>query len=294
MCDGRADEHVFDATECAVITVTMLGSGSRGNAILIDGSEGTVLVDAGFGVRTLAKRFESAQRVPDDVGALLLTHEHVDHACGAAAACDRWSWPVHATAATLAALSVQASGSPMLTVPLADLGPTTICGFTVEHAPVPHDAADCRALVLTDVRSGARAGIVLDTGHVPDGLSDFLERLDLLVLESNHDSALLTNGPYPWPLKQRISGGQGHLSNTDAAGLAAACAHRGLRGVVLAHLSETNNTPDLALSATRDALRKAGWKRWRSVCSGVSAPLAPITSFGWRETFRRLPPSRRW
>ncbi|WP_053334433.1 MBL fold metallo-hydrolase [Gemmatimonas phototrophica] len=277
---GRADEGASDLVGGAVITVTMLGSGSRGNAILIDGSEGTVLVDAGFGVRTLAKRFETAQRAPDDVGAVLLTHEHVDHACGAAAACDRWSWPIHATSATLAALSVQASGSPMLTVPLAERGATTVCGFSVEHAPVPHDAADCRALVLTDVRSGARAGIVLDAGHVPDGLSDFLDRLDLLVLESNHDSALLTNGPYPWPLKQRISGGQGHLSNAEAAHLAAACAHRGLRGVVLAHLSETNNTPDLALGASRDALRKAGWKRDSVSAAPQRLPLSPVRTDG--------------
>jgi len=264
----------------AVITVTMLGSGSRGNAILIDGSDGSVLVDAGFGVRTLAKRFEAVQRSPDDVGAVLLTHEHVDHACGAAAACDRWSWPVHATAPTLAALSVQASGSPMLTVPLADSASMTVCGFTVEHMPVPHDAVDCRALVLTDERSGARVGIVLDAGHVPDGLPDFLARLDLLVLESNHDSALLQNGPYPWPLKQRISGGQGHLSNAEAAQLAAACAHRGLRGVVLAHLSETNNTAALAMGSAREALRKAGWKRDSVSAAPQRTPLSPVRTDG--------------
>jgi phosphoribosyl 1,2-cyclic phosphodiesterase len=263
-----------------VITLTMLGSGSRGNAILLDGSEGTVLVDAGFGVRTLAKRFESVQRMPDDVGGLLLTHEHVDHACGAAAACDRWSWPVYATAPTLAALSVHASGSPAITVPLAATGATALCGFTVEHTPVPHDAADCRALVLTDVRSGARVGIVLDTGHVPEALPGFLDRLDVLVLESNHDSALLQNGPYPWPLKQRISGGQGHLSNADAAQLAAACAHRGLRSVVLAHLSETNNTEDLALSASRIALRKAGWKRDSVSAAPQRSALSPVRTDG--------------
>lgn len=263
-----------------MITVTMLGSGSRGNAILVDGSEGSLLVDAGFGVRTLAKRFEAAQRVPDDVGALLLTHEHVDHACGAAAAGDRWSWTVHASAPTLAALAVQASGAPALTAPFAPSGTAQVCGFGVEHMPVPHDAVDCRALVLTDTQSGARIGIVLDAGHVPEELPAFLDRLDVLVLESNHDSALLTNGPYPWPLKQRISGGQGHLSNADAAQLAAACAHRGLRSVVLAHLSETNNTPELALSATREALRKASWKRDSVTAAPQRLPLSPIRTDG--------------
>jgi phosphoribosyl 1,2-cyclic phosphodiesterase len=259
-----------------MITVTMLGSGSRGNAILVDGSAGSLLVDAGFGVRTLAKRFEAAGRNPGDVGALLLTHEHVDHACGAAAASDRWSWTVHASAATHAALAVQASGAPSDIAVLAPVDTLSLCGFSVEHAPLPHDASDCRAFVLTDEASGARAGIVLDAGHVPEGLASFLEKLDLLVLESNHDTTLLADGPYPWPLKQRIGGGLGHLSNAAAASLAAAVSHRGLRRVVLAHLSETNNTPELAVGAARDALRKAGWKRDGIVAAPQRMPLGPI------------------
>ena len=263
-----------------MITVTMLGSGSRGNAILVDGSAGSLLVDAGFGVRTLAKRFEAAARRPEDVGALLLTHEHVDHACGAAAACDRWSWTVHASAATHTALAVQASGATADVAVLGMSGQQSLCGFTVEHAPLPHDASDCRAFVLTDDASGARAGIVLDAGHVPEGLAAFLERLDLLVLESNHDDAMLANGPYPAPLKARIGGGQGHLSNRAASGLAAACAHRGLRSVVLAHLSETNNTPELAVKASRDALRKAGWKRDSVFAAPQRIVLSPVSADG--------------
>lgn len=263
-----------------MLTVTMLGSGSRGNAILVDGSAGSLLVDAGFGVRTLAKRFEAAQRAPEDVGALLLTHEHVDHACGAAAACDRWSWTVHATAPTHAALAVQASGAPADIAHLPPAGSASLCGFVVDHAPLPHDASDCRAFVLTDEGSGLRVGIVLDAGHVPDALPGFLERVDLLVLESNHDAAMLANGPYPLPLKERIGGGTGHLSNADAARLAAACAHRGLRAVVLAHLSETNNTPELAVAASRDALRKAGWKRDSLFAAPQRLPLSAVRADG--------------
>jgi phosphoribosyl 1,2-cyclic phosphodiesterase len=258
----------------------MLGSASRGNAILVDGSVGSLLIDAGFGVRTLAKRFEAASRRPEDVGALLLTHEHVDHACGASAACDRWSWTVHASMATHAALAVQASGAPAEVAMLGLSGQSSLCGFRVEHTGVPHDASDCRAFVLTDESSGARAGIVLDAGHVPDGLPTFLERLDLLVLESNHDEEMLANGPYPWPLKERIGGGQGHLSNRRAAALAAACAHRGLRSVVLAHLSETNNTPELATTAAREALRKGGWKRDSVFAAPQRIVLSPVSADG--------------
>jgi hypothetical protein len=134
--------------------------------------------------------------------------------------------------------------------------------------------------VLTDEASGARAGIVLDAGHVPDGLAAFLERLDLLVLESNHDDAMLADGPYPAPLKARIGGGQGHLSNRHASALAAACAHRGLRAVVLAHLSETNNTPELAVKTARDALRKAAWKRDSVLAAPQRIVLSPVSADG--------------
>lgn len=234
-----------------MLTITVLGSGSRGNAILVDGSEGSVLVDAGFGARALARRFEAAGRTPHEVGALLLSHEHVDHACGAGVASARWRWPVYATTPTLAALATT-DGAPAHTVPLES--GLVVCGLRVEHVSVPHDAADCRALVLTDERSGARVGVVLDCGGVAPHLATFLDRLDLLVLESNHDETMLAQGPYPWPLKQRIRGGRGHLSNSAAGELARACVHRGLRGLVLAHLSETNNTPDVALASMRSAL----------------------------------------
>jgi hypothetical protein len=130
-----------------------------------------------------------------------------------------------------------------------------------------------RAVILTDLRSGARVGIALDLGHVPAELPTAFARLDLIVVESNHDVAMLDAGPYPHLLKQRIRGGLGHLSNRVTSGLLSECAHRGLRGVLLAHLSETNNTPELAITGSQQALRRAGWSRdrvWaapqRSVC----------------------------
>ncbi len=243
-----------------MLRVTVLGSGSRGNAILVDGTEGSLLVDVGFSARTLLKRLTEAGRKPEHISSLLLTHEHTDHATGAVASCARWNWPVHATSGTLAALREGTSGCPAQTTPLSTERAMDVDGFDVEAVGVPHDARECAALVLTDRRSGARVGIAMDLGHVPELLHEAFGRLDLLVLESNHDERMLAEGPYPWALKQRVSGARGHLSNGDAATFAAACAHRGLRGVVLAHLSETNNTPDLALSRTRDAMRRAGWR----------------------------------
>ena len=157
-------------------------------------------------------------------------------------------------------------------------GPTAISGFLLETTSVPHDARDCRALVFTDIRSGARAGVAMDVGQVPEALPLAFARLDLIAVESNHDEQLLASGPYPWSLKQRISGGLGHLSNGAAAAFVSACAHRGLRGVLLTHLSETNNRPALAIERSRDALRRAGWTRDALSAASQHIPLAPMTS----------------
>lgn len=240
-----------------MVRVTVLGSGSRGNAILIDGSQGAVLVDCGFAARSLHKRLVAASRRPEEIEAVLLTHEHVDHACGLSAATGKWKWPVHSSAATLAAVG-DALDETRTTVALADAS-HRVGGFLVDHLSVPHDAADCRAYVLTDASSGARVGVVLDCGGVPDGLPAFLSDCDVLVLESNHCPTMLSNGPYPLSLKQRIRGGSGHLSNVQAGAVLSEVAKRGLRGVVLAHLSETNNSPAVAVANARAALRHAGW-----------------------------------
>lgn len=263
-----------------MLNVTVLGSGSGGNAILIDGTEGSVLVDAGFGPRLLARRLKLVERRPEQIGALLLTHEHLDHACGAVRASTRWQWPVHAVRETLVALGATADGCPANTTALCFDQTSTVCGLDVTAIRVPHDARACAAFVVTDRASGARVGIALDLGHVPERLPKALERCDLLVVESNHDERMLAQGPYPWPLKQRIGGMLGHLSNGAAAALLAGIAHQGLRGVILAHLSQTNNTPTLALIRARDALRRAGWRREGLWAASQTVPCGPIGADG--------------
>ena len=243
------------------LQVTMLGSGSRGNALLVEGSAGTVLIDAGYGPRALQQRLNAAGKPREAIQALLLTHEHVDHASGAPAVSAKWGITVHATPRTLAALDTLPDGPPLHRAALAEHGASVVAGFEVTHCAVPHDAADCRALRLTDVASGASMAVVLDCGALTSSLASFLSAADLLVVESNHDSEMLANGPYPRVLKQRIRGGRGHLSNAQTAELLATVAHRGLQGVLLAHLSETNNTPGHAVEAARGALGKAGWRK---------------------------------
>ncbi len=258
-----------------MVRVTVLGSGSRGNALVIDGSQGTVLVDCGFSARALHKRLTAASRAPEEIAAVLLTHEHVDHACGVAVASARWGWPVHATTETLDAIEPTTGRRPLHVAPITAVV-HRVGGFAVTHCAVPHDAADCRAYVLTDEASGARVGVVLDCGDVPDTLPAFLAHCDLLVLESNHCPDLLANGPYPWMLKQRIRGGHGHLSNSHSARVLSEVAHDGLRGVMLAHLSETNNTPAVALASAREALARAGWRRDALWAAPQREPHAPM------------------
>ena len=256
--------------------VSVLGSGSRGNAFLIDAGSTRVLVDVGFGVRTIASRLAQLGCAPESISAVVLTHEHVDHAQGALAACARWQWPLYATEGTLAAL-------PQALVPVRTIThgkPWSMGDVVGVSAPVPHDAADCAALVFEHARTGQRAGIALDLGHVPEHLPVFLSKLDVLVVESNHDHKQLLAGPYPWSLKQRILGSNGHLSNDDAAELVACCVHRGLRGVVLAHLSETNNSATLAVSSMAAMLRRCGPKastaRGTIVAAAQRSPIGPI------------------
>lgn len=260
-----------------MLRITVLGSGSRGNSILVESQDTTVLIDAGFNPRALAKRLALAGKRPEDVQALLLTHEHTDHACGAASACRKWQWPLHATAGTLNNLpDATTFGSGVMNVVRAHSA-FTIGNLSVEATPVPHDANEAVAFVITDNSTGCRAGVATDLGHVPETLPKYFDRLDVLVVESNHDERMLSGGPYPWVLKRRIGSQLGHLSNRQAAAFIAQCAHRGLKSVVLAHLSETNNTPDIAVLAATTALRKAGWKRddvWAAHQTEIRGPYA--------------------
>jgi phosphoribosyl 1,2-cyclic phosphodiesterase len=264
------------------VRLTVLGSGSRGNAILLDAGRTRLLVDVGFGVRTMAARLRACGTAPESITGVVLTHEHVDHAQGALDACARWGWPLYATRETLDAL-------PTPVVPVREIvagAPFSVGDVTGLGALVPHDAAACLAFVFEDRATGFRTGVALDLGTVPPALPGFLSQLDALVVESNHDEAMLRAGPYPWVLKQRILGERGHLSNDATAALVGACAHRGLRTVVLAHLSETNNTPALARTAVEAALarrgRVASSARAAIYTATQRTPLGPIAPRGPR------------
>ena len=147
--------------------------------------------------------------------------------------------------------------------------------FHLETVPVAHDANEPIAVIVTSIAEGARAGIVYDLGHVTETISRALDKLDILVIEANHDEGMLRAGPYPPSVQARIRGKFGHLSNNEAAKLAGQTIHSGLNNIVLAHLSEQNNTPRTALGTVGDSLRRGRFKG-RLTAASQSNVVGPI------------------
>lgn len=253
------------------MNVTILGSGSRGNAVVLEADGARVLVDAGFTARTLATRMAAADIAPESIGAVLLTHEHTDHVSGACTAARKWGWKVFATPGTIAGTPGLGALRPVAVDPGEALQLDTM---HVRCVRTPHDASEPVAVVVDVPSSGTRLGIAYDLGHVPARIEQAMRQLDALILESNHDEEMLRAGPYPKVVQDRIAGADGHLSNRAAAELARRVAHGGLRHVVLAHLSEHNNTPEVAQATVGLSLRATAFRGALSV-----ARQNAITSF---------------
>jgi phosphoribosyl 1,2-cyclic phosphodiesterase len=234
------------------LRIAVLGSGSGGNAVVVESGEHRILIDAGFSSRELARRMALLAIAPASLEALVLTHEHIDHCRGADRFARRHGLPVYATAGTLGRAGLGAETAARATA-LASGEPREIAGFCVEPFAIPHDAHEPVGLVIED-GAGRRVGLVADLGTRSQLAWGRLANLDVLVLETNHDLDMLRTGPYPWSLKQRVAGRHGHLSNREAAeGLPELICDR-LRWVVLYHLSRTNNLPGLAAAAVGEAL----------------------------------------
>jgi phosphoribosyl 1,2-cyclic phosphodiesterase len=228
-----------------------LGSGSRGNSILLESDGTRVLVDAGYPPRALAKRLAVLHVAPESIAAVIVTHEHTDHACGVNAAGLRWRWRVYGSAGTLAGIA----GLDLPAATAVEPGaPFAIGALDFELVRVPHDAAAPTAVLATARRSGFRTGCAHDLGSVPEALRRAFTELDLLLLESNHDEGMLRSGPYPAFLQQRIASRTGHLSNRQAAALTRELAGHSLRQLVLLHLSEVNNTARVATASASAAV----------------------------------------
>lgn len=232
-----------------------LGSGSSGNATVVEAAGPhpvRVLVDCGLGIRVLSQRLAQAGLELAEIDALFITHEHGDHiGCGPKLA-TRLGIPIYMSEGTW-----RGCGAPDLgaLLHLVSDGQTIDLGALALHPfAVPHDAREPLQLHRTD--GDAHLGLLTDLGHVPPHVQMHLSNCRSLLLECNHDEELLSQSPYPGFLKQRVGGDRGHLSNTQAAGLAHAL-KANLRCVVAGHLSRQNNQPDLAHAALRQALGDA-------------------------------------
>ena len=235
-----------------------LGSGSEGNALLVETRDGAslqrVLVDCGFGLREAERRLRALDCEPATLSAIVVTHEHGDHVGGVFGLAAAQGIPVYLTHGTLRGCSTRRVGRAASLVRIVDPGCSfELKSFRIEPIAVPHDAYEPVQYVIDSGRK--RLGVLTDLGHGSVHVIEALSRLDALVLECNHDEEMLAGNPaYPPVLKRRIAGPWGHLGNAESARILATIDRSRLRVVVAAHLSQQNNRPELARRALAGAL----------------------------------------
>ncbi|PKM30147.1 MAG: MBL fold metallo-hydrolase [Gammaproteobacteria bacterium HGW-Gammaproteobacteria-11] len=228
-----------------------LGSGSRGNATVVEYGTTRLLIDCGFSLKATEQRLAIAGLSPRQLTAILVTHEHADHVQGVERLARRYQLPVYMTAGTRRAM-----GSVDLAFERIELDcPLRIGELDVLPVAVPHDANEPCQFVFDSGQQ--RFGILTDTGAITPWIVESYGELDGLFLEANYDPEMLANGPYPPSLRARVGGDLGHLSNQQSAALLEKLNLNRLRHVAIAHISEKNNRPDLALGALQQAMN--GW-----------------------------------
>jgi len=221
-----------------------LASGSRGNALVVSHGETHVLVDCGLSLRRTTRRLAALGLDPEALAAILVTHEHGDHAKGVRRLAEAYAIPVLASAGTARAAALE---DLLADEPLHAERPFALGDLEIHPYTVPHDAREPLQFVFSDGRH--RLGVLTDCGHPTPHVRAALDGCHALVLECNHDPEALARGAYPPPVKARVGGAWGHLSNPQAADLLASLDTGALRHVVAAHLSERHNTPRWARQA---------------------------------------------
>jgi phosphoribosyl 1,2-cyclic phosphodiesterase len=292
-----------------MMRMTVLASGSKGNSTLVSSSRTRILVDAGLSCRELLKRMQMAEEDPAAIDALLITHEHQDHVQGVAVLARKLGLPVYFTQATHRAWMRWMTPQKRLTyaawlaqrqrtvegeeeeecLPAKEADPCRLPGveyfcagsgfcigdIAITPFTIPHDAADPVGFVFE--ADGVRMAIATDLGYMPPNVKMAIRNCDVLMLESNHDLEMLRDGPYPWSVKQRVMSRVGHLSNEAASDFLEKNYDGNASYVVLAHLSECNNLPELARVTAERALRdRMSLLANKLILAQQNVPLAPI------------------
>ena len=244
------------------VSVTMLASGSRGNCAIVASTRTRILVDAGISCRETFKRMRSAGEDPHTLSAILITHEHSDHVYGLATLAKKLRIPVFMTAATHAVWAramrnVNGVRPQIEKLERFESGHRFQIGdIEVKPFTIPHDAAD--PVGFTFRIEGSKVSVATDLGYLPVNVRDHLRKSDILIMESNHDVEMLRGGSYPWAVKQRVASNVGHLSNEKLADFFTGDYDNNAAFVVLAHLSEQNNHPEIARREAERALALRG------------------------------------
>ncbi|BCB26185.1 MBL fold metallo-hydrolase [Sulfurimicrobium lacus] len=234
-----------------------LGSGSRGNALVVEAGQTRVMLDCGFAIRETVLRLARLDLTPAHLSAIVVTHEHADHIGGVVPFARKFNIPVWLTHGTYSHAAAMFKDSQPLH--LFDSHDRFVIGdLEIEPFPVPHDAREPAQFVFGD--GARRLGVLTDVGSSTPHIEATLSRCHALVLECNHDVEMLRNGPYPPGLKQRVAGRFGHLDNGAAAEFLSKLDTTVLQHIVAAHLSEKNNLPSLAQEALSRVLKcEKGW-----------------------------------
>jgi phosphoribosyl 1,2-cyclic phosphodiesterase len=249
---------------------TSLGSGSSGNALVVECGRTRVMMDCGFTIADTKMRLERSGLAPSQVTGIVVTHEHDDHMGGVARFAKRYAIPVYLTRGS--AQWLPEDFPAVLVRYIESHAPFAIGDLQVEPFPVPHDAREPVQYAFSD--GNARLGVATDLGCVTQHVVETLSGCTSLVVETNHDLDMLMAGPYPPSLKHRVAGRFGHLDNSGARHLVEALERSCLRHLIAAHLSKQNNTRDLAVTALAQG---AGCeKEWIGVATQDDG-------FGWRD-----------
>jgi len=252
MKDDLASEQ-FQVKPDYNLSVCILASGSKGNAVFVSSPDTSLLIDAGLSGIEIERRLRSRGLDPKDLDGILVSHEHHDHIQGVGVLSRRFKLPVYINSRTRNAASGQLGN--LHDSKKFECGSTfTINDLSIHPFSISHDAKDPCGFTIN--QNGTKIGIATDLGIATSMVKEHLKGCTLLILEANHDEDMLINGPYPWPVKQRIKSRTGHLSNAASKTLLNELQHDGLKHVMLAHLSETNNTPQKAADEVSRALTR--------------------------------------